>query len=298
MPPIPLTLWENEVFEKAQIKVYLARLDLIHPDFGGNKFFKLKYNLEEARRQGKDTLVTFGGAYSNHIWATSAVGHTAGLKTIGYIRGEETLPLNEVLAQAKAWGMELRYVDRTAYRTLKAGELPCLPHEYTIPEGGSNKWAVKGCSEILDLIDLPDYQYVCVPCGTGATLAGLAVGKAGKHCLGVSVLKGGSFLNEDVQQLIQQAGKTATNTWEILLDYHAGGYAKTSPTLQAFCQHFATTYFKLDEVYTAKMLWAIEDLARKERFPAKSTIVALITQRQLGELGRPDAQPNGQKHEK
>jgi 1-aminocyclopropane-1-carboxylate deaminase len=298
MSSITLTAWENKVFEKAQIQVYLARLDLIHPDFGGNKFFKLKYNIEEARRQGKDTLVTFGGAYSNHIWATSAVGYRAGLKTIGYIRGEETLPLNEVLAQAKAWGMELRYVDRTAYRTLKTGEMPCLPNEYAIPEGGSNKWAVKGCSEILDLIELPDYQYVCVPCGTGATLAGLAVGKAGKHCIGVSVLKGGGFLNEDVQQLIEQAGKTPSNTWEILLDYHAGGYAKTSPTLRDFCQNFDTAYFKLDEVYTAKMLWAVEDLARKGRFPAQSTLIALITQRQLGELGRPDAQPDGHKHEK
>jgi 1-aminocyclopropane-1-carboxylate deaminase/D-cysteine desulfhydrase-like pyridoxal-dependent ACC family enzyme len=296
MSPITLTTWENKVFEKAQMQVYLARLDLIHPDFGGNKFFKLKYNIEEARRQGKDTLVTFGGAYSNHIWATSAMGHTKGFKTIGYIRGEETLPLNEVLAQAQAWGMELRYVDRTTYRTLKTGKMPCLPNEYTIPEGGSNIQALQGCSEILDLIELPDYQYVCVPCGTGATLAGLVVGKAGKHCVGIAVLKGGSFLNEDVQQLIQQAGKTPTNTWEILLDYHAGGYAKTSPTLQAFCTNFASAYFQLDEVYTAKMLWAIEDLAGKDYFPPNSTIVALITQRQLGELGRPNAQTNGHEH--
>ncbi len=278
MQTIPLTFWENEAFENAQIKVYLARLDLIHHDFGGNKYFKLKYNLQEARRQGKDTLLTFGGAYSNHIWATAALGYHQNFHTIGIIRGEETLPLNPVLAQARAWGMALRYVNRTDYRTLKTGEIPCLPNEYVIPEGGSNALAVKGCAEILSLLNLPTYQYVAVPCGTGATLAGLVSTNTDKQLLGISVLKGGGFLNEDVEKL---TANTTKGAYQILTNYHFGGYAKSTHELKEFSKTFAKKYFILDEVYTAKMLYAVEDLAKKAYFPTGSTVVALITQRQF-----------------
>jgi 1-aminocyclopropane-1-carboxylate deaminase/D-cysteine desulfhydrase-like pyridoxal-dependent ACC family enzyme len=294
---IPLTFWENDIFKKTRLKVYLARLDLIHPDYGGNKYFKLLYNIEQMYQQNKDTLVTFGGAYSNHIWATAAVGHHWGIKTIGYIRGEETNPLNDVLAQARAWGMELRYVNRTDYRTLKTGEVSCLPNEYVLPEGGSNSWAVKGCSEILTYLEtsnLPTYQYVCVPCGTGATLAGLIASQyikaplhvgeeRGVKLVGISALKGGDFLKNDVKTLLQQANITNTETlptWDILTQYHFGGYAKTTQDLKIFAQNFAKQYFVLDEVYTAKMLFAIEDLAQNGYFSAESTVVALITQRQ------------------
>ncbi len=277
---IPLTLWQHEAFQKAQIEVYLARLDLIHADFGGNKYFKLKHNIAEMRRQGKDTLVTFGGAYSNHIWATAALGRQEGFKTIGYIRGEETYPLNPVLGQARAWGMALRYVDRTAYRDLKTGNLPCLPSEYVVPEGGSNAWAVQGCAEILSLIDLPAYQYVFTACGTGATLAGLLQSGLEKNYLGISVLKGGDFLKEDVKALSPTLPALA-GTWDILTDYHFGGYAKSTPILKAFCADFTQKYFMLDEVYVGKMLYAIVDLAGKGFFKPQSTVLALITQRQL-----------------
>jgi 1-aminocyclopropane-1-carboxylate deaminase len=285
-PTIPLILWENDVFQKTRLKVYLARLDLIHPDYGGNKYFKLLYNIAQMRQQQKDTLVTFGGAYSNHIWATAAMGHHLGFKTVGYIRGEEILPLNHVLAQARAWGMELRYVNRTDYRTLKKGEMPCLPNEYSLPEGGSNVWAVKGCGEILtclDIINLPAYQYVFVPCGTGATpnvRNALLYREA--NFMGISVLKGGEFLKDDVRTLLHESNiaQETLPTWDILTQYHFGGYAKTTETLQDFAQNFATQYFVLDEVYTAKMLFAIEDLAKNGFFPAESVVVALITQRQ------------------
>lgn len=273
---IPLTIWQNELFQAAQIHVYLARLDLIHPDFGGNKYFKLKYNVAEMRRQGKDTLVTFGGAYSNHIWATAALGHHQGFKTIGYIRGEETLPLNSVLGQARQWGMELRYVNRTDYRSLKTGEMTCLPNEYVVPEGGSNHLAVKGCAEILSHIDLPTYQYVATACGTGATLAGLVSSGVEAQFLGVSVLKGGDFLKTEVEKLAY----TPAQNFQIFTTYHFGGYAKSNFVLKDFCENFAKKYFTLDEIYVGKMLYAIEDLAQKAFFPPQSNILALITQRQ------------------
>jgi len=280
---IPMQVWENETFDHASIQVQLARLDLIHPDFGGNKYFKLKYNLIEARRQGKSTLRTFGGAYSNHIWATAALGYHQNMQTIGIIRGEETLPLNPVLAQASAWGMSLQYVNRTDYRALKTGVSPCLPCEYVIPEGGSNLFAVQGCTEILPSIALPAYQYVAVPCGTGATLAGLVStpGNIKARILGVSVLKGGDFFTAEVHKLLGAGGRQVHQSFEILTAYHFGGYAKSTPALKVFSEHFATEYFALDEVYTAKMLYAICNLAQQGYFPTGSTVVALVTQRSL-----------------
>ena len=177
----------------------VKREDLLHPTISGNKWRKLKYNLIEAHKQGYRTLLTFGGAYSNHIYSTASAGRIFGFDTIGIIRGEEHLPLNSTLSFAVKCGMKLHYIDRTTYR--KKTEpffLEELEHKYGkyyfIPEGGSNTLAIKGCSEIINDINT-DFDFILSACGTGGTLSGIISGLNGKsNIIGIPVLKGANFL--------------------------------------------------------------------------------------------------------
>ena len=282
------------VFREARVNVYAYRLDLMHPEVGGNKYFKLKYNLEQARILGKTTLLTFGGAYSNHIWATASAGKMAGFKTIGIIRGEENLPLNEVLTHAKHCGMELEYLDRTSYRKLKdATETDFWEGKYggdiyLIPEGGSNAFAVRGCMEIMQDFPLA-WQYVCTPCGTGGTLAGLYEAMDGtdeQQVIGFASLKGGEFLRDDVKKLLlahqpkQKKVDLQLPKFNLMTAYHFGGYAKSNNLLKQFIQDFyLQNNILLDEIYTSKMLFGIYDLASRGYFSHQSTVIALLTQR-------------------
>jgi 1-aminocyclopropane-1-carboxylate deaminase len=266
-------------FTKRQVRLYIKREDLIHPHISGNKWRKLKYNLVEAKKQGKKKLLTFGGAYSNHIAATAFAGKEYGFETIGIIRGEEHLPLNPTLQSVKNWGMDLHYVDRESYRD-KDSEvfIASLKNRfgdfYLLPEGGANNLAVKGCAEIVNNISV-QFNYICCPCGTATTLSGIASSlNSNQKAIGFAALKGGDFLNDNVEAFI---GKGFDN-WEINNDYHFGGYAKHSKELIDFIDMFAEYHaVPLEPIYTGKMMYGIFDLLNKGFFPEGSSIIAVHT---------------------
>lgn len=290
----PLQLLEDPVLASFGLKLYLKRDDLLHPTVSGNKWRKLKYNLQEAASQQKRRILTFGGAYSNHIYATAAAGQLFGFETIGIIRGEETLPLNPTLSFASDCGMHLHYVDRQTYAHKYQWEfLDSLSDRfgdfYLLPEGGTNALAVKGCSEIISEIKMdesaPPYDYICCCCGTGGTLAGLAASlPAGKKALGFSALKGGDFLAGDVKQVLKayrnafDCPSLNTNNFQLISDYHFGGYAKTTPELLQFIQKFEHRHgILLDQVYTGKMMAGLYDMIQQGAFRSSETIIALHT---------------------
>lgn len=287
----PLQLIEDAVTEKAGIQLYIKREDLIHPQISGNKWRKLKYNLAEAHKTGKNTLLTFGGAFSNHIYALAAAGKLSGFQTIGIIRGEEHLPLNSTLSFAVSAGMRLHYVNRTDYREKDKTEFIDKLHQefgdfYLIPEGGSNALAVKGCREITEEINIP-YDYLCCSCGTGGTLAGLIAGvKIDKKMIGFSALKGGEFLKNDINNLLSayykiegiHSAATDSIQWHINADYHFGGYAKTTSQLYAFIDAFRQIHqILLEPIYTGKMLFGVYDLVKRGYFRRGETIIAIHT---------------------
>lgn len=277
----PLSKVDILSLKQRDIRVLVKREDLNHPFVSGNKWWKLKYNLEEAIHIGHDTLLTFGGAYSNHIFATAAAGRELGLKTIGIIRGEETIPLNHTLAFAVRCGMKLHYVSREAYR--KKTELVFieqLHHQfgnfYLIPEGGTNNLAIKGCAEFAaKLSQEVDFDYLCLPVGTGGTMAGIIEGfDPTKKVIGFSSLKGGEFLVEEIKKMTSPK----RNNWDVSTDYHFGGYGKITNELKNFIQEMRdNNQLPLDLVYTGKMLWGIFDLIQKDFFKQGSTLLILHT---------------------
>lgn len=276
---------KSQFFEQKGVSVYLKPEYLNHRTISGNKWWKLKYNLEEALKQKAKTLLTFGGAYSNHIRATAAAAKEAGLASIGIIRGEEVRPLNDVLTFAKACGMDLHYVSREDYRgKTEVDFIDRLQHQfgdfYLIPEGGTNQLAVKGCEEWgKQLLVSHDFDFLCLPVGTGGTMAGLVCGLAGeKKIVGISVLKGGGFLAHEVEKLIEsQTEKTYTN-WSVNADYHFGGYAKTTSELIELMTSFEEMFqIPLDHVYTGKLIFGVMNLIRSDYFKAGSTILILHT---------------------
>lgn len=274
----PLQKIEDDRIERFGINLYVKRLDLNHPYISGNKWYKLKYNVEEIKKSGHEVVLTFGGAYSNHIVAVAAAGKQFGFETIGIIRGEEK-PLNSPLIYATECGMKLHYVSRDDYRKKESPEfIDALIHQfsnfYLLPEGGSNELAVKGCAEILKEIDVP-FDHVCVSFGTGATLAGLILSlKQNQRALGFSSLKGGEFLEDNVRKYIGDSH----NNWSIMHDYHFGRYAKTTTELINFTGQFEKrNQVPLDAVYTGKMMFGIYDLIRKGFFVKGETIIALHT---------------------
>ena len=260
------------------VRVLLKRDDLIHPEIPGNKWRKLKYNVAAARDAG--TLLTFGGAYSNHLRATAAAGHYAGFATIGVVRGEEHLPLNPSLAYAASRGMRLAYLDRTSYRAKTSAVVIDQLHRefgdfYVLPEGGSNSAAVIGCAELPAEIAEPFDVLVCAV-GSGGTLAGVAAGLHPEQAaIGVPVLK--ASLEDDVVALQQATYGERVGTWHLGCGYHFGGYAKRTAELDAFIDDFESRHgLRLDWVYEAKMMYALFDQVRRGVFTAGTTIVALI----------------------
>lgn len=265
------------------VDIYLQREDLIHPFVNGNKYYKLKYNLEKAKEKNFDTLLTFGGAYSNHIYAVSAAAKLFGFKSIGIIRGEKYDPLNPTLQFAVNNGMQLHYLDRRTYRKRSDPEFrkEIAQHfgdVYIIPEGGTNELALKGAAEILDNIK-SDYDYLCASVGSGGTLAGLIAGLNGKkNVIGFSALKGGEYLTETINELFSNSSIRKFDNWEILSDYHFGGFAKINRELIEFMDWFKSeNNILLEPLYTGKMMYAINDLVSKNYFPENSKIVAIHT---------------------
>lgn len=265
--------------KKNGVELHIKREDLIHPIISGNKFRKLKYNISEAETKGFSTLLTFGGAFSNHIAATAAAGKAFGFKTIGVIRGEELFDKidgNPTLRYAKSCGMQFKFVSREAFRT-KTSEafIEDLEKEfdafYFVPEGGTNSLAIKGCEEILTESD-KGFNYICSSVGTGGTIAGIVnSSKPSQQVLGFSALKG-DFLIEDISKFAKQ------NNWKLISDYHFGGYAKINKDLVSFINQFKSKYnIPLDPVYTGKMLFGIMDMIDKGYFSKGSKILAIHT---------------------
>ena len=268
--------------------ISMLRLDLFEPDVPGNKYFKLKYNIEDMKKRGLDHLVTFGGAYSNHIAATAAAGKKFGFNTTGIIRGEAKDWHNHTLAQAEKDGMRLRFIDRITYREWKKGKVDLedfigLKDYYLLPEGGSNALAVKGCAEIHDLLG-EEYDVIACPVGSGGTLAGLIAGsKSGQHIMGFSALKGGDFLTEDVKELLNDEGYSDSGNWSIELDHHRGGFAKVDDELISFYREFReSTGIELDLIYTAKMMMALKEMVESGKFKSGTRILAIHTGGQQG----------------
>lgn len=266
----------------SSIEVYLQREDLIHPFVNGNKYYKLKYNLKKAKEENLDTLLTFGGAYSNHIYAVSAAAKLYGFKSIGIIRGEEYEPLNPTLQFAVNNGMKLYYLDRKTYRKRTDQDFrkeiaKQFGDVYIIPEGGTNELALKGTAEILDNIEV-DFDYLCSPVGSGGTLAGLIAGLNGKkNIIGFSALKGGEYLTETIRSLLPLTIRQCDN-WTINSDYHLGGFVKINKKLIEFMDWFlAENDILLEPLYTGKMMYGINDLISKNYFTKGSGIVAVHT---------------------
>ena len=277
----PLFKINDPFLEERKITLFIKREDLIHPYIFGNKWHKLKYNLVEAEKQSQKTLLTFGGAFSNHIYAASAAGKLFGFKTIGIIRGEEHLPLNPVISFARQNGMIINYISRRDYRRKTENDLIEKLHRvygsfYLLPEGGSNQYAVKGCSEIPASIDVK-YDYIAAAIGTGGTAAGLIAGVPnGVKVLGFPVLKGAGFLEENMLKLLQGFADGKPDNYEIFFDYHFGGYAKSSDKLFSFITEIEKKIkFLPDRIYFGKMLYGIYDLIGKGHFPENKTIIAL-----------------------
>ena len=267
------------------VRLLLWRDDLAHPDLPGNKARKLKYNLAAARQQGHHVLLTFGGAYSNHIAAVAAAGRLFGFHTIGLIRGEASAALNPTLAQATADGMALHFLDRTAYRRrtepgFLAEQLARFGPAYVLPEGGTNALALSGCAELVAEIQKHTaFDALAMAVGTGGTLAGLLTGLGGRHhAVGIAALKNGGFLRAEVDALTQQAvGETFTN-YSLQTDYHFGGYAKYSAELLGFIGQFEARHgVLLDPIYTGKLLFGVLNLIAQGYFSRGSTVVAIHT---------------------
>ncbi len=281
--PSPLVEVDDERFARHGVRLYLKRDDLIHPELRGNKWRKLRLNLAAAREQGFTRLLTFGGAFSNHISATAAAGHHFGFDTVGVIRGEEHRPLNDTLAAAAEHGMKLTYLDRASYRRMLdpqilEGLLRRFGTCYVLPEGGSNALAARGCADVPAEIDVA-FDVICCASGTGGTLAGIASGlHAGQRAIGFSALKGGQFLVDDVHRLQNQAFGTTFANWSIETGFHFGGFAKQTAELEAFITDFAARHgFRPERVYVAKMLYGLLTLTEQGRFAPGTTVVAVIT---------------------
>jgi 1-aminocyclopropane-1-carboxylate deaminase len=286
-----------------------------HPLVSGNKWWKLKNNLEEARKTGCHTLLTFGGAYSNHIYATAAAAKLGGFRSIGIIRGEEVD--NPVLNFARSQGMELRFISREGYRKKEVEEVPGV---FVIPEGGTNQQAVAACAEWGRKLLKIEFDQVYLAVGTGGTMGGLIIGLNGeRELVGVAVLKNGGFIEEDVECMIEggpesivsrgirggeaddtrrekskerselrkrrmeldkarmdlNEGRTESNKWKMLNDYHFGGYAKKTKELEKFCDDFKLV--PIEPVYTGKLFWAVVDQIRKGNIKKGTTVLVIHT---------------------
>lgn len=277
--PSPLQKVEPDLAKEKGIQLYIKRDDLIHPEVSGNKWRKLKYNIQEAQKQSCDTLLTFGGAYSNHILATAVAGQQFGQKTIGIIRGEEHMPLNPTLQQAAEYGMKLEYIDRSAYREKNDSTFlnqlqDKYPTAFIIPEGGDNEYGIRGCEDIYSEIKNEiDFDYLTVDCGTGATLAGLINASDKEQIIGIPVLKAQGYFEEYISEHCPNK-----NNYKIYHDYHFGGYAKWKPELLEFMRWFYNeTGIKTDPIYTGKQAHALVDLIKKDTFLKGSTVVFLHT---------------------
>ena len=285
--PSILTKIDDPLLDRYAIELWMKRDDLLHPIISGNKWRKLKYSLDHALSSGADMLISMGGSYSNHLHALAYAGKALGLKTTGFIRGEQPELLTPTLRDMQNWGMELKFVSRSDYRLLRqyqgCHDLPGLkPRQFWLPEGGAQALALKGVAELVNEIDV-EYDILCISCGTGATLAGIIDAAPEQvSVIGFAALKNAGFLQNDVESLLP---RPCTN-WQINHNYHFSGFAKTSAELLAFIADFEyKTGIPLEPVYTGKMIYALYDLIAKHTFKPGQRIIAVHTGGLQGKRG-------------
>jgi 1-aminocyclopropane-1-carboxylate deaminase len=261
--------WDD--WHKKEVSVSMLRLDRIHPQVSGNKWFKLRFYLDDAIKHGKKSIVTFGGAWSNHILATAAACKLYNLRCTGIIRGEEPLPYSSTLRQAESLGMHLVFISRAAYREKSHSHL--LGDEYVIPEGGYGALGAAGAATILEHCNRQAYTHICCAAGTGTMLAGLVASAApGTTVLGFSVLKNNKDLREKTSALLAPEALP----FEVIHDFHFGGYAKYNAALINFMnRYFSGTNIPTDFVYTGKLCYGVNEFILGDQFPPGSNILLI-----------------------
>jgi len=264
------------ILKEKDIRLFVKRLDKIHPFISGNKWFKLKYNLMEAKRLGYNSLLTFGGSYSNHIFASAFAAKEKGFRSVGVIRGEEKLPLNPTLAFASRHNMQFYYVSRENYRLkTNSGFLDNLKKQfgdfYLIPEGGTNLLAIKGTAEILNKADTQDY--ICCSVGTGGTIAGIVNASVKtQDIIGFPAIKGFDVLEKEIRSW------TNKQNYKFIHNYTCNGYARVSEALVDFINEFYLKHnIPFDAIYTGKMMLGVMDLVSKNYFPKGSSVLVIHT---------------------
>lgn len=270
---------ELPILKEKGVVIAIKREDLIHPIVSGNKYRKLKYNLQEAMQLGYKRLLTFGGAFSNHISATAAAARINEIGVLGIIRGEELAgnwANNPTLRWANDQGMCFKFVSRDTYRRRNNPDfINSLKKEfgemYVIPEGGTNTLAIRGCEEILGPED-SEFDIIGVSVGTGGTIAGIInASYNNQRIIGFPALKG-DFLEEEIKRL------TTKSNWSLNLNYHFGGYAKVNIELIAFINQFkAQSGIPLDPVYTGKMMYGLLEMVKNDNFVPGTRILAIHT---------------------
>ncbi len=281
--PSVLTRVKDSLLDRFKVEVRMKRDDRLHPVISGNKWRKLKFILNHALSMGSDTIISMGGAYSNHLHALAFTGKMLGINTVAYVRGEKPKHFNPTLSDLEHWGMKLRFVSRSEYRLLRKyknwNDLPGLKSgEYWLPEGGMSQLALTGVRQLVEEIDR-EYDVICVPCGTGTTLTGIVeTAPANTAAIGFAALKDQGFLQRDVESLLQEKIKKDRCRWSINSDYHFGGFAKTNDDLLTFIESFENiTHIPLEPVYTGKMMFGLYDLIQQNCFAPGQRIIAVHT---------------------
>lgn len=287
---VPVQSLEHPLCAAKGVTVDVKRLDLLHPLINGNKGFKLKYNLLKAMSEKGQAVLTFGGAWSNHIYATAAAGKELGIRTTGIIRGEEPAQYSSTLEFARACGMHLEFVSRLDYEEKNTDEFKAwlqgkFGEFHLVPEGGSNYYGINGCMEILSASDKANYDAVALAVGTGATLAGMLLSATPRQrFVGFSALKGGDFLRDEVLRHLdyflmnKELANDFAPQFSIETAYHFGGYGKWTDELMGFITEIETSYnLPLDQVYTGKALFGLLDLIARDTFTPGERILFVHT---------------------
>ena len=281
IPPIPVQAIEDDCLERAGVRLSVLRLDLVDPVISGNKWFKLKYNLARANDLGQRTVLSFGGAWSNHLHALAETGRQHGFQTIGLVRGDIPCPLNACLQDASDAGMQLIAVDRTSYAQKHLPEfLAQLRNRfgdfYLVPEGGANREGILGCAEVASLYDQDQFDLVCLSCGTGTMLAGMASASR-VPLLGFQALKAKGYLETTVNSHFRNFGISPVCPWSINEDFHFGGFARINEKLMRFLTVFEDRHdIPLEPVYSAKMLFGLYEMINKRDFFPRNCSILVV----------------------
>lgn len=277
--PVVIDSLNNDLTKQKNVRLDVLRLDTIHPIVSGNKWFKLHYYLMDAKQKGYDSLLTFGGAYSNHIVATAYAAKQHGFNVTGIIRGEKPKTWSATLLDAKTLGMKLIFLPREAFRTLKRNDFPQeieqqFGKQYIIPEGGYGKPGARGAAEILGTIKAEHYTHIVAAVGTGTTLTGiLQSSKNDQQVIGISAMKNNYGLEAEIGDLYE---KPLPERLHLFHNYHFGGFAKYNELLISFINTFyLNCSVPLDFVYTAKMMYGTLDLVKNGFFPPGSDILTI-----------------------